>query len=125
MGIYRPCDGRPVLVPPEFEAEVLASIRALSADCKENVLMLEMELRRHDPEPAARCGVLGGDVEVYAMPVPACREARLAVSVAFGEATPPPARIHGAVPARAACRHAQRLVARHLGLEGAVWEPAE
>lgn len=125
MSIYRPYEGRPVLVPAEEEEEVVASIRALSADCRENVLMLEMELRRHDPEPSARCGVIGGDVEVYAMPVPACREARLAVSVAFGEAPPPPARIHGAVPVRGACRHAQRLVARHLRREGASWEPAE
>jgi hypothetical protein len=46
------------------------------------------------------------------------------VSVGFGEGTPPPALIHGAVPSRGACRHAQRVAGRHRGLEGAAWEPA-
>lgn len=122
---YRPHDDRPVLLPAGREDEVLASIRALSIECKENVLMLEMELRRHDPEAGTRCGVAGSDVEVFAVPIPSCREARLAVSVGYGQGTPPPAMIHGAVPSRGACRQAQRIALRDRGLEGAAWEPAE
>lgn len=124
LSIYKPYEDRRVLLPVGAEDEVLASIRALDADCKENVLMLELELRRHEPELGARCGVFAGDVEVFAVPIPACREARLAVSVGYGEGAPPPAMIHGAVPARGACRHARRLAERHRRIEGAVWEPA-
>lgn len=125
LNIYRPYENRRVVLPADHEAEVLASIRALSIDCRENVLMLELELRRHDPEPGTRCGVLKGDVEVFAVPIPSCREARLAISVCYGEGTPPPALIHGAVAARGSCRQAQRVVMRHRRLEGAAWEPAE
>lgn len=86
--------------------------------------MLEIELRRDDPEVSARCGALNGRVEVYAIPIPECRRRRLVASLAIGADAGALATLHGVVSATAACHQARRLAERQLGLAGAVWEPA-
>ena len=122
MDIYAKHRNRRVGLPEGREAEVLDTIRALSGQCRENVLMLEEELRSHDPDWSERCGLLDDRYEVYAARIPECRQARLALSIDLGRGGRQAVMLHGAVPARAACRRARLLVTEHRHLRNPVWE---
>lgn len=104
------------------EDEILASIRSLPMQCREEVLMIEQELESHDPDLDERCGLLADRFEVYAIRVPGCRRFRLAVSMDFRSGFPPPVTIHGVIPARRACEASRHLATRHHTLINPSWE---
>ncbi len=107
-------------MPKGFEEEVLASVRLLSPVCVENFLMVDLELRRTDPE-TGRCGLLGDRFEVYAVPIPQCPSARMIVSFDL-RARRRPGLQHGAASVRSACDRAMTLVERHRRLLNPVRE---
>ena len=113
---------REVTVAPRHEEDVLETIRPLSMQCREGVLMVEEELEANDPDIDERCGLLADRFEVYAVRIPGCRGFRLAVSMDLRSGSPPAAALHGAVPARRACDAARRLATRHRDLIDPAWE---
>lgn len=107
-------------MPKGFEDEVLASVRRLPPRCVENFLMVDLELRRLEPE-TGRCGLLDDRFEVYAVAIPQCPAARMVVSFDLRGKRRPGLQ-HGAAPARAACDRAFALVERHRRLVNPIRE---
>lgn len=125
MSIYKRYEDRAIRLPSgEMRAKaVIDSIRRLTMACKENVLMLEEELKSNDPDPQERCGLLDNRFEVYAVAIPQCSRAKLALSIDFGDGNPPSVMLHGAVGAANACAAASRLAISHRDLMNPTWEP--
>lgn len=116
---------RSVAPVPEFEAEVIAEIEAVSANCVAGIDFLLEELETQDPDPDERCGLLAFRHEVYALRVPRCPQQRLVVSLDRAVAPPAPCRVHGLAPSTARpCEHGRRRAAAHLSLINPGWEPA-
>ncbi len=107
-------------MPKGFEEEVLASVRRLSPRCVENFLMVDLELRRTDPE-TGRCGLLDDRFEVYAVPILQCASARMVVSFDLRTRRRPGLQ-HGAASVRAVCDRAMGLVKRHRRLVNPIRE---
>ena len=124
MDIYSSGDGRLLELPEDFEQEVLASVRRLTPACVENFLMLDLELRRLDPE-TGRCGLLDDRFEVYAIAVPQCAGRSMVVSLDLRgrrRRSLRPGLQHGAVPAHGACKRALALVERQRRLVNPIRE---
>ncbi|MBA5779066.1 hypothetical protein H2509_18205 [Stappia sp. F7233] len=125
MSIYKKYEDRAIHLPFDDERAqtVIDSIRRLTMACKENVLMLEEELKSNDPDLDERCGLLDNRFEVYAVAIPQCPRAKLALSIDFGDGSPPSVMLHGAVGAANACAAACRLAIWHRNLMNPTWEP--
>lgn len=87
--------------------------------------MLEAELRYADPDINDRCGLLNDQFEIFAMTIPACRSARLAISLDLKGGVPAPAMLHGAVSALGACQSAKHLALDHRTIINRFWEPTK
>ncbi|WP_300031445.1 hypothetical protein [uncultured Roseobacter sp.] len=120
--IYKQYLNRDIRFPPDHQAELVDSMRHLSIPCRENILMLEKELRSNDPDTSERCGRLSGGCVVFAVVIPECKGHRLAVSLELAVSGPPPLMLHGVVAARNACDAARDLVVRHRNLVEKEWE---
>ena len=77
--------------------------------------MVDTELRRDDPLEG-RCGLIDDRFEFYAIPVPQCSRARMAISIDRRRGRRSAAMQHGAVSTKGACDAAFNLVARHRKL---------
>ncbi len=115
---------RRVAPVPAFEEAVLAELVAASVACVDGVHLLLGELETQDPDPDERCGLLAGRHEVFAMRIPRCAAARLAVSVdRAGRGGFGPVTVHGLVSSTARpCEAGRRLAEAQLGLGAPAWE---
>ena len=107
----------------EVEDEVLETVRALSLDCLSGVELVLSELALAEPSLEGRCGLLADRFEIFAVRLPGCAAARLAIAVDLGRPERPRI-VLAAVPALSRrCETARRLATRHLRLIDPSWEP--
>jgi hypothetical protein len=104
------------------EQQVLKEYGALSVGCAHGFLELMNALGKRDPNIRDRCGLLDDQHEIYAIPVPDCKDHLMILSIDCKSAARPRA-IHGILPVGSTvCNQGAGQATRQFGLINPSWE---
>jgi hypothetical protein len=104
------------------EQQILKEYASLSVGCAHGFAELMDSLAKNEPSIKDRCGLLGDKHEIYAIPLPDCKDHLMIISI-DRKSTSKPRAIHRISPeGRKACDQGAGLAARQLGLINPSWE---